>query len=374
MNCKFKTKFQALSIILCCQVFFVLPLLAAKHRDLLKSGSISEVVIEYNRIARNTHNPSLAAEYSYVLTLMGQYDLGLSQIDKAFIMNASNADVLFFGSEILKAFGLKDAAAELTQPKPAWFNPEYPALPLVGYERDTTNLKGELSINNLLMTQKRYITAVIRFSKLVKKHPQEPLVWQGYAISLEKIGAYKTAAKTVEKYLLLETNEEDIETGRNYKTMLERQKPIKPAKSRLNLKGRYLSYFGGGINHLGIDTLYNLNFRFGKYLTNNFDASVYGGWRGGYEDSDYNGISLGLSGRLSAGLPVNNPVSFTFAWKLERFPASEDELAFLMGPGLSYFLKDSSIDLYWDFALSGVYKNSHTLSAGYTIYFGKASK
>ncbi len=231
-----------------------------------------------------------------------------------------------------------------------------------------------MAINNLLMSQKRYVTAIVRFSKLIKEYPRESAIWQGYAIALEKLGVYKSSIKAVEQYIALETDKESKKIGFNYKEMLERRSPIKPTEDKLNLKGRYLVYVGGGLNHFENDTVYNFNFRVGKYLANYFDASMSGGYRAGYDNSDYNGLSLGAVGRFNFGLPVNEPVNFTLAGKMERIPAADENFIFLISPGFSYFLKDSSVDLYFDMAFAGAYKGSTTLSVGYTVYFGKATK
>ncbi|MEA3307205.1 MAG: hypothetical protein U9Q34_05430, partial [Elusimicrobiota bacterium] len=367
-------------VLMCLFVFFLtqMNLFAFvthnKARIYLKSDNLRKTIIEYDRIASSSRNPALVAEYSYALILAGQYDLALSQLDRAFMMNADNTDVLFFGSKILNAFELKEVALELEQRAPSWFSEEYPSLPIVNYGRGVANLKGETAINNILMSQKRYVTAVVRFSKLIEKYPLEPSVWQGYAIALEKLGAYKSSIKAVEQYIALEINEESRKIGANYKEMLKKRLPIKPTEAKLNLKGRYLVYAGGGFNHFENDTVYNLNFRAGKYLANYLDASMSCGYRGGYDDSDYNGLSLGAVGRFNFGLPVNEPVNFTLAGKMERVPAPDESFTFLISPGFSYFLEDSSVDLYFDMAFAGAYKGSTTLSVGYTVYFGKVTK
>ncbi len=88
---------------------------ADKARVLLRNQDFAKATIEYSHIASGSRNPALVAEYSYALILAGQYDLALSQLDRAFIMNADNADVLFFGSKILDSFGFKEVASELEQ-------------------------------------------------------------------------------------------------------------------------------------------------------------------------------------------------------------------------------------------------------------------
>jgi len=78
---------------------------------------------------------------------------------------------------------------------------------------------------------------------------------------------------------------------------------------------------------------------------------------------------------LCGGARFNQPLLFaplngTLAAKIERVPAPDKNLTLLLSPGVSYFMRDSSIDLFWDLALAGKYSGSVTMSLGYTIYLG----
>ena len=136
------------------------------------------------------------------------------------------------------------------------------------------------------------------------------------------------------------------------------------------LKGRYLSFFGGSVNHTAEDTVINLNARAGKFLTNRIDAAVNLGLISGYDASDYNGLTFGVSGRYLHPLPIDAPMSATLGARLQYLPAPSDQTSLFLAPGLSYFLPSGSVDLTLDWALSGAIKGTKTLSLGYTVYFG----
>lgn len=345
-------------------------------RELLKKGDYSGAIRKYAHIAGSSSEAGLVAEYSYALALAGFPDASLAQLDRAFIMNITDEKVLYFGSKVLSGFGLNAAAKELARPPPSWLAGK--TLPIKNMEltRQSGDFKNELASANLLMTQKRYASAAVRLSRLARDYPEEPIAWTAYAIALEQIGAYKTAARALEKDLEL-SGDSDLEAQEikvAHQKELEQRPRVEPEPSpkKLNeyLKGRYLSFMGGSLTGAQGNTLFNLNGRLGKFFTNRFEAALNAGAVTGNENNDFNGISLGFSGRYHRPLPVALPLNGTGGARLEYAPGPSDNLAFILSPGLSYFLKDSSIDLYLDLALSGPLKNTQTLSLGYTVYFG----
>lgn len=348
-----------------------------KARALVLSGLYPDAVAAYNPLARGSRDATLAAEYAFALALAGHTDLALAHLDRAFLADAANLDVMFYASAVFEALGMRIVAKELYRPPPAWLAGGAPGiaalkLPVGEYQElfDTANL---------LISQRRFASAAPRFASLVGTYPDMPLPWAGYAIVLEELGAFKAAAEAVEKNIELgkEEDQETVKLHTAHKAELEARPPATPAPAKkLNemLKGRYLSFFGLGYNHTETASIFDLQTRVGKFLTNRFDAGASFGLISGYEDSDYNGLSFGVSGRYNNPLPVSMPLNFTTGARLGYQPGPEDNFAVVLTPGLSYVLANGALDLYLDLALTGPSEGTQTLSLGYTVYFGGAGK
>ncbi len=350
------------------------PLAAA--RRLLLAGDVQGAVAAYNPLARGSRDPELAAEYAYVQALSGNGDLALAHLDRAFIEEPTDPVVLFYASEVLDAYGLTVAAKELARPAPEWLGT--PAKP-ARLKREGGGYAETLAAANKLIDQRRYVSAAVRFSVLVGQYPKIRRPWQGYAVVLEKLGAFKSAAKAVDKAVQLAEYDppETIEMMNKYKAELEARPPVEYKRApKLNemLKGRYLLFAGFSYNHTETDAVSMLNSRVGKFLTNRIDVGASFSYTGGNESSDFNGVGAGVSGRYSKPLPVAMPLNLTGAARLEYQPAPDNNLATVLSPGLSYILPDGSLDLYLDFSLTGPYKGTQTLSLGYTVYFGGTGK
>ncbi|MBI4351183.1 MAG: hypothetical protein HY550_07070 [Elusimicrobia bacterium] len=348
-----------------------------KARESALDGAYADAVAAYNPLARGSRDAVLAAEYAYALALAGNGELALAHLDRAFLADAANPEVMFFGSAVFQALGMKLVANELHRPPPAWLAggaPEIAALKLPAGEYPDL-----IAAANLFVYQRRYASAAAHFAALVRAYPDEQLPWAGYAIVLEKLGVFKAAAKAVEKDIKL-AGEEDRETMNlraAHKKELEARPPVayNPApKVNEMLKGRYLVFLGLNYTHTEAASVINLNTRLGKFLTNRIDAGASAGFTSGYDDSDYNGLSFGVSGRYNKPLPVSMPLNFTAGARFEYQPGPENNFAIVLSPGLSYVLANGALDLYLDFALTGPSKGTQTISLGYTIYFGGARK
>jgi len=340
-------------------------------RAVLQSTSPAQAVALYAPICAQSTDAERAAEYAYALAVAGYYDAAVTQMDRALIAAPLNADVRFFLSKLLSFAGLEDAAKEQHAAPPDWLKTQ-PASPgKLQTAPASGDMDAQLAYINALMEQQRYVQSTLMFARLCDANPKESQCWAGYALSLEKISACKSAAKAVERDIAASDSDEHCQLAAKYKAELEKQPPLvygtvaKPA-----LKGRYLAYVGGGLSSSGGETYYNLNGRIGKFLSERFDLSVTAGLNGGNSDSDYNGISYGFIGRYNVPLPFGLPLNGTIAASLQRTPQPSDSMALLFSPGLSYFMDNGSFDISWDWAATGSYKGSSTVSAGYTIYFG----
>lgn len=373
-----------LAAFLALSVLFAAPAFAASKREqaraLIAKKDYAPALQIYNSIAPTASDAGLLAEYAYALALMGFADPALAQLDHAFILDARNQDVLFFGSAILAALGQADAARELERPEPDWLPDSGLALGALSPARTPGDLRGEFAAVNLLMLQKRYVTASDRFARLTREHPNLPLAWAGYAIALEKIGAYHAAAAAVAKDRELSTqdNADARKLKAEHQAELEARPPLKShtakdsRRGNQDLKDRMYFYLGAGLNHSSGMTLDTISARAGRYLSDHLDASADASTVKGFtagSNAGYNGSSFGASLRYSVPWG-SSPVNITIASRLSYTPGPGDNFSALISPGISLFIGPGSIDVSYDIGLEGALKDTQTLSAGYTAYFG----
>ncbi|MGQ0645383.1 MAG: hypothetical protein ACT4O3_07820, partial [Elusimicrobiota bacterium] len=147
--------------------------------------------------------------------------------------------------------------------------------------------------------------------------------------------------------------------------------PAGPArKANLALKGRYLAFLGGNVNRTSQSTVSSVNGRLGKFFTDRVDASLTAGYTAGNLPKKYRGASFGLASRYHQPLPVPAPLNATFGARLEYQPRPSQKTSFVLSPGLSWVQETGSLDLYYEYGVSGRLKKSKTISLGYTVYFG----
>jgi hypothetical protein len=285
-------------------------------------------------------------------------------------MEPLNPDVRFYLSEILNAFGLEDAASELSAPVPAWLAGRPLKLPALDIPAPEGDFETSFVAINKLFAGKSNVRSVVLLDRMCRKFPDNSRSFAGYAIALEKLGAYKAAAAQAAKNMALCKTPERKAAAAAYIADLEHRPQLKYTSSADKpLKGRYLAFLGGSLNRADGGTTYSFSSRAGKFISERLDVSVNAALSGGNNDSRYNGITLGVASRYNE--PLNFvPLNGTLAAKMERVPAVDNTFTFLISPGLSYFMPDSSVDLYFDIAFAGPYKKSVTMSLGYTMYFG----
>jgi hypothetical protein len=309
------------------------------------------------------------AEYAYALAYAGLGDGALYNIDRALITEPMNSDVRFYLGEVLNAAGLKDAAAEESVPVPALLKSGPLKLPALEVAVSSGDFEQASAGASLLMAQKRYAESAVLYDRLCAKFPDNARCHAGYAICLEKLGAYRSAAAEAKRDLALNSSQEHKLVAQAYISDLEKRQPLKFSGEQLTLKGRYLAYLGGGLSRAGGVTTTSVNGKLGRFLSERVDVSADAGYSGGNVAHAYNGLTLGVSGRYNEPL-VFLPLNWTLAAKLERVPAPDHNTTTLLSPGLSYFTFSGSLDMYVDLALSGPFHGSRTLSLGYTVYFG----
>lgn len=329
-----------------------------------------DALLKYSAASKKTNSASVTAEYAYALAYAGVPEAALYNIDRALISGPLDPEVRFYLSEILNAFGLSEASGELSAPVPAWlkFPLKLPKLDLSVPEGDFDRASASI---NLLMAQRRYAQSAVLFDRLCKRLSDNARGYAGYAIALERLGAYKTAALQAKKNLELSETPERKSVATAYISDLEKRQPLKYSSTipEKPLKGRWLAFLGGSLDRAADNTTYSFIGRAGKFVSGRLDIAVNAALNGGNPVGDYNGPTLGVSARYNRPLHFA-PVNGTLAARIERVPAPDKNLAFIISPGLSYFLKESSVDLFWDVALAGTYSGSVTMSLGYTVYFG----
>lgn len=331
-------------------------------------NSNSATLLEYKETLKKSAEPSLRGEYALALAYFGLGESALYNIDKALISTPFDCRIRFYLSEILKAFNAEETEVSGECKRPLWLKEDL-KLPSLTLRYNFNSFNNFFRDASLLMSQKRYAEAAALFASAPEKFRGHWAFWSGWAITLDKLGAYKSAAEKVEKDILLSENPEGRKTARKYSDSLLRKPPVDfTKKAKKSLKGRYLAYFGGNITGSGGATVYNLNTRFGKFISERIDLSANLGYTGGYDLSDYNGITIGAIARYNAPLK-HTPFNVTLAGKIERVPAETDNLSAIISPGLSWFTDKGSFDIYLDISLSGPYSGSPVFSMGYTVYF-----
>lgn len=356
-------------------------------RDSFKKGDYPQAIVQYSKI-RLTRSPEKAAEYAHALALGGFKDLALGHLDQALALQQNNPAasgiVNFHAARVFQALGQEDVAQELASQAvpPDWLAgaamPKAVPAPAPEAKGD---LENDLVLANSLMLQRRFYTAVDRFQRLAAGHPNEPRVYAGYAIALEKIGAYRKAARAVARSMELEgpaLTGEKRDDFESHKQELEARPQAPPPSVSLakranrTLKGRYLAFVGGNINRTARNTVSNLNTRVGKFFTNRFDAGVTAGYTAGNIPKKYRGASFGLAGRYHQPLPVPAPLNATFGSRVEYQPRPDKKTAVIVSPGLSWVQETGSLDLFYEYGISGRLKKTSSISLGYTVYFGRS--
>lgn len=330
-------------------------------RDIAIKGDYSNFG-EYSLRATKSANSETIAEYAYILAYKGLGEFSLYYLDRALINSPRNCIVRYYLSEILKAFNLNDTANEIN----GCSDKNYlSGLILPELDIELKNKSDEDFFNeiNLLMSQKRYAEAAVKFDRYCAKNPNWRC-YSGYAISLERLGSYKSAAKAIGMDISLSKDEKHIKEAELYrKELLNRKPELYSAKNEKKLKGRYLFFLGGGVDSYDGENYYNLNLRIGRFISEKIDISFEANSATGNE-----GLGIGLVSRFNSPIK-DSPFRWTFATKAERLPISEDSFSLIISPGISYFTGSGSIDLYLDLPLTGVYKGEKIISGGYTIYF-----
>ena len=346
-------------------------LLAAREAVISSTVPSQVSLLKYSAASKKTISAAITAEYAYALAYAGLPEAALYNIDRALITEPLNAEVRFYLAELFNAFGLEDASADISAPVPGWLKKpvRLPALDVPAPAGDFENASAAI---NLLMAQKRYAQGAVLFDRLCKAMPGSARCRAGYAIALEQLGCYKAAAAQAGKDLALTEDPEHKRTAAAFIAGLEKRPALNySAPAKKPLKGRYLAFLGGNLNRTDGRNTYAVNTRVGRFVSERVDISANAALNGGNPISDFNGLTLGAAARYNKPLSFA-PLNGTLAAKFERAPAPDAKLAFLLSPGVSYFTAGGSLDLFMDFALSGAFKGSRTLSVGYTIYFGGA--
>ena len=343
-------------------------------REMIATGTRLPEAINILSSLISKPDAGIAAEYALALASSGLVSAALFEMDRAFILDSTDDEVLFAGSVLLRSLGLVQAADELKRPNPSWVKGDLALLSSPHPRLDAKAPLGacgkEMKKAAELLEKSRFISALDRFARITAVYPKESLGWAGYAVALEKVGAYKTSAKAVGKEIALSPHM-DADTQAHLvahqKDLLELP-PLEKKKLNQSLQGRYTAFIGGSLSGgNGTSTTRSLSAQLGKFFTNNLNLSL------DFSDSSASNAAIGLGGRLYIPLPVDAPLSLTLGSRLEYdtvAPVGAGHFGWVVSPGLSEFVGTGSLDLFYDYGVSGSQKGTKTLSLGYTFYFG----
>ncbi|MFI5362933.1 MAG: hypothetical protein ACHQ49_13260 [Elusimicrobiota bacterium] len=357
-------------------LFASMPALASgldDARGFLHNGDFGAALSAYQKLS--PASAGTVAEYAFAAAGAGFPDLALAQLDRAFILDFKDPEARFVASAVFTSMKMKSSGKELSEPAPSWLGDT--VLPEMESDRAMGDYKSEEAAAVSLMKQERFVSAAARFYLLTKAFPKEPLAWAGYAVSLEELGAFKTAAKVVGRDIELNTGD-DAETRQikiahekelESRARIEAEASADAAPAPDHMAGRYLIFGGGSYSKLsGVETV-NINTRIGKFFTDHLDAAVDLGETSDSPDSGTNGLNLGVSARYLQPVFAKSKLNATMGARLAYTPGPSNNTSFFLSPGLSIFAGRGSIDVFLDIGLDGPSKNTDTLTFGYTTYF-----
>jgi|GEM_PF-1513813 len=328
---------------------------------------------KYSQLAKSSSSAALSAEYSLALAANGLTEAALWELDRAFLLDAADNEVLYVSSVLFAALGYRSVAEELARPAPDWIAGAKIVAP--GSRVDSrvarsdvfaveSDFKEDLLAANGLLLQARYATAVDRLARLTSRNPKEPMSWGAYSLALEKLGAFKAAAQAAGQEIAMATDLDGdtrtLLTARQAE--LSTHEPIARFKPNEALQGTYTAYAGGGFSRGGGSTSYAFNAQAGKFVDDHVNVSLATGF------SKSSKFSLGISGRYHEPLPGAVPMNLTAGAKVD-YVSSPSTFGFLLSPGASYFIRESSLDATLDIGILGAQKGVITFSLGYTFYF-----
>ena len=345
-------------------------------REMIASGArLPDAINELSSLAQKP-DATIAAEYSLALATSGLSSAALNQMDRAFILDPTDDEVLYAGGTLLAWLGLTQAADELKRTPPEWVKGPLPLLSKSHKRSDVLAPMGtygaELLAASQLMEKSRFISACDRFARLTAVYPKEPLGWSGYAIALENIGAFKTAAKAVAMELNTDTRMDAGEHAllvQHEKELIENP-PVTKKKLNESLKGRYTALADGSLSGgNGASSTYSFGGQVGKFFTNTLNVSL------DLSFSSVTHLTTGIGERWFFSLPVPGAVSLTAGSRIEydSTPSTgTGNVGLLLSPGLSFFIGNGSLDMFVDFGVAGAQKGTETFTMGYTFFFGGA--
>lgn len=359
-----------------------------KARNFILNENFNDAILLYSKLLeKDTLNPELLAEDAYLLALAGIYDAALMRIDRYWSMGSNTADANYFAAQTFALMGFDDLAAEFWKPSdkirtPTWIETKS-LLFLQKYKRNIQNkpplkrteLIADFKRANELAAKNSYFRSIALFREISMYYPNEYLPYVGYSISLEKTGAYKKSAESVEKALSLIGNKTDDITKKQFlEQRLTTVKKKMPTGSDYPLPGmvqssmleeyqpQMMAYAGGMIGK----SLTSINCRVGYFVSGSGNASL-----------DF--------GVTSNSKNVNSILGISF-YEHQKIFVSGAGLQMYSGQGKSSFVgkisigislmnkkKSSSFDVFLD-ANKGFEKDAVTvfnLSIGTSFYFGK---
>lgn len=213
-------------------------LILARESLLSVSVSPQTALLKYAAAAKKTVSGPVAAEYAYALAYAGLPEAALYNIDRALITDPLHAEVRFYLSELLNAFGLAAASDDIQAPVPAWLKAplKLPALDLPAPARDFETASAAV---NLLLAQKRYAQGAVLLDRLCKAMPDNARCSAGYALALEKLGCFKAAAAQARRNGELAASPERKAAAVAFAADLEKRQPLKYSAPVVKpLKGR----------------------------------------------------------------------------------------------------------------------------------------
>lgn len=153
--------------------------------------------------ADDSKHPFFLSQYAYALASAGYSEAALAALDRGLEVDPKDKDLRFVASQVFSALGMSDVAGDLWEPSPSWLPAQAPALARLRFEHKLGDYATEIIAADFLRWQNRFASSAVRFGRLVQEHPDTAFAWEGLAVALQRLGAYVSAGRAMQRYLQL---------------------------------------------------------------------------------------------------------------------------------------------------------------------------
>lgn len=311
-------------------------------RESLNEGDMARALPAFKRELDKRPTDRVKAEYGFALALAGLRELSLTQFDQLSEkapLTGTERDLAALSFRILGYPKLCNDLAGRELNAVAWY--KHDLQPQKAKASSGMDF-GERALNaNRLAAEGQPYLATAEFAALCDERPKEFLLWIGYSLALEKIGAMEAAREAVDKASALAGDDEaraELVSGREAQLKEAASSRRRHAEVTPN-QARYM-LFGGGQFGSGNSAF---NGRFGYFLNPTMDLGVdLGLTPANSTTGSSSDVALGISSRLY--WPVKKAGSIALGARIDYLTQSQQG-RLTISPGLTSPTGDIFVDV-----------------------------